>query len=133
MKKKIVLSGSVSLQDEFGSLIQKLNGKYEILTYPVKDFENDDFLTAYPKIFRDFYENICKSDILLICNFDKNGVKGYVGSSAFAELCFALAQNLVYGKQIEIYILQLPDKTLPCYDEIMLWLEIGKIKIWNNG
>lgn len=130
--KKIVLSGSVSMQNEFNALIKELNGKYEVLAYPVKNFDDSEFLTVYPKIYKDFYENICSCDTLLICNFDKNGVKGYVGSSAFAELCFGLAQNLVYGKQIEIYILKKPDKTVPCYDEIMLWLEIGKIKLWNS-
>lgn len=129
--KKIVLSGSASLQKELNELMDKLKNEYVILDWP-KPLSENDFKQAYPKVFADFVQNITKTDILLIVNADKKGVCGYIGAAAFAELCFGLSQKVVYGKNIELYILKMPEKSVQCYDEIRLWLDLGWIKIWNK-
>ena len=129
--KKILLSGSVSLQKETNELAEKLKGKYEILDFP-KPLSESEFMQSYPNVLSEFMQNITLTDVLLVVNADKNGVCGYIGAESFAELCFGLCQNLLYGKNIELYVLKMPDKSVQCYNEIMLWLNLGFIKIWNE-
>ncbi len=76
--------------------------------------------------------NITKTDILLVVNEDKKGICGYIGPAAFAELSFGVALNAIQEKNIELYILKMPEKSVQCYDEIKLWLDLGWIKIWSN-
>ena len=64
-------------------------------------------------------------------NEDKNGIKGYIGAESFAELCFGVVQNFIYNKNIEIIILQMPDEKVQSYQEIVLWLKLGWIKLYN--
>ena len=63
---------------------------------------------------------------------DKNGKIGYIGAESFAELTFGLAQELVYGKNIELVILKMPSKEVQCYEEINLWLKFGWIKLYEE-
>lgn len=65
-----------------------------------------------------------------LMNEDKNGIKGYVGASAIAELTYAVILNLIHHKNIKIYILQEPDSNLGCYDEIKFWLDMNWISIY---
>ena len=129
--KRIVISGSAKLQNKIQNFRNAIIDTYEILDYP-KFIQNDKFIDLYPQIHRDFYENIASTDVFLLFNYDKNGVEGYIGSAGFAELCFAVAQNQVYNKNIEIYIYKLPDVKVHCYDEIKLYLQFGWIKLWNK-
>ncbi len=76
--------------------------------------------------------NILNTDILLLFNYNKNDVVGYVGYAAFAELEFAINLNKIFNKNIEIYIYQMPDKSVNCYDEINLWLKLGWIRLWQK-
>ena len=65
-------------------------------------------------------------------NEDKNGVVGYIGYEAYAELLFGLAQKLNYNKDIELIVLKMPSKNVGCYDEINLWIELGWIKLFKE-
>ena len=40
-------------------------------------------------LIRGYFEEIKKSDAILVCNFDKNGVKNYIGGNTFLEMGFA--------------------------------------------
>ena len=40
-------------------------------------------------LIRGYFEEIKRSDAVLICNFDKNGVKNYIGGNTFLEMGFA--------------------------------------------
>lgn len=64
-------------------------------------------------------------------NEPKDGVEGYIGASAIAELTYVIMQNLIHNKNIEIYILNMPIKEVPSYDEVNLWLRLGWIKLYN--
>jgi len=64
-------------------------------------------------------------------NEDKNGIIGYIGAETFAELSFAVAQNLLNTHQTEIYVRKMPSKEVQCYEEINLWLELGWIKLFD--
>lgn len=89
-------------------------------------------MELYPSVHKEFFENITKTNLLFIMNEDKNGKIGYIGAESFAELTFGLAQKLVYGKNIELVILKMPDKEVQCYEEINLWLKFGWIKLYEE-
>ncbi len=65
-------------------------------------------------------------------NEDKNNIKGYLGAESFAEMCFGVVQNLIYNKNIEVMLLQMPERNVQSYDEIMLWLKLGWIKVYKE-
>lgn len=65
-------------------------------------------------------------------NEDKNDIKGYVGAESFAEMCFGVAQNLIYNKNIEVMLLKMPDEKVQSYNEVQLWLKLGWIKLYRK-
>ena len=66
-------------------------------------------------------------------NEDKNNIVGYLGAESFAELCFGVVQNLIYNKNIEVILLQLPENKVQSYDEIDLWLKLNRIKLLKDS
>ncbi|MBO5095434.1 MAG: hypothetical protein J6B98_00965 [Bacilli bacterium] len=130
--KKIVIAGSAKLQDKVNYWKDKFEKEnYQVLDYP-KEIDKCSFIDVYPDVHKEFFEKITKTDILFIMNEDKNSIDGYIGAETFAELTFGLSQNLLYGKNIELLILKMPDEKVSCYNEIKLWLELGWIKIYNK-
>lgn len=129
--KKIVIAGSATLQTEYKEFISNLGSNYKVLNYP-QPIKQEELMEKYPEIHKKFFEDIINADIFLLFNYDKKCVSGYIGAEGFAELCFALSQNLLYNKSIELYIYKMPDKSVQSYDEIKRWLELGWIKIWDK-
>lgn len=127
--KKIVVSGSASLQNELKQLVNKLSENYKVINYP-KPIADDNFLKDYPQIHKEFYNDIANADVLLVFNEDKKGVVGHIGAAGFAELAFGVAQNLLYKKSIELYVYKMPSPQVACYDEVKLWLQLGWVKLW---
>lgn len=127
-KKKIVICASASFENEIIKYKDQLNTKgYKVIKYPTKIKE--DILTGYNREFSEHYEAITKSDILLVLNYEKKGISGYVGAGVFAEMAFALGLNRVFDKQIEVcYLNPLPLDGLPYLDELELWQNLGWIK-----
>ena len=70
--------------------------------------------------------------MLFVMNETKEGIDGYIGAETFAELTFALMQNLVYNKNIQIVILRMPSINVQSYEEINLWLKLGWIKLLDD-
>lgn len=130
--KNIVIAGSASLQDEISFWKKHWeNHNFCVLNYPCA-IEKENFLNKYPTVHKKFFEDIKNTDILFVMNENKKGIKGYIGAETFAEICFAVAENLIYKKNIKILLLQTPDKTIQSYDEISLWLELGWIELYKN-
>ena len=130
--KKVVISGSAKLQDSINYWINYFENKgYNILDYP-RPIEKEKFMELYPKIHKDFFENIIETDILFVMNETKDEIEGYIGAETFAELTFALMQNLVYNKNIQIVILRMPSVNVQSYEEINLWLKLGWIKLLDD-
>jgi hypothetical protein len=46
-----------------------------------------------PKCIKEHFDNIMKSDAILVINLDKNGKKNYIGGSVFSEIMFAFYKN----------------------------------------
>ncbi len=130
--KKVVISGSASLQDKVDYWFKYFkNLNYEVLDYPRK-INEERFLELYPDVHKNFFETTIICDTFFLMNEDKKNLEGYIGAEAFAELCFAVAQNLIYNKNIDIYIYKYLGEKVQCYEEINLWLHLGWIKIWNK-
>ena len=130
--KKVVIAGSASLQHEIEKLIKILKKKnYQVLDYP-KPIEEEKFIELYPNIHIEFLQNITKTDMLFLMNEDKNGIEGYIGYEAYAELLFGLSQNLIHQKNIESVIYKMPSTNVGCYEEINLWLKLGWITLWKE-
>ena len=70
--------------------------------------------------------------MFFLMNEEKNGINGYIGASAIAELTYVVVLNLINNRNIEIYILNMPSKDCIAYDEVKFWLDMKWIKIFNE-
>lgn len=130
--KKVVIVASSKLQNEIKNWIANFEKEgYTVLNYP-KQIDEEKFMDVYPDIYKEFFVDIVQTDLLFVMNEDKNSVEGYIGAEAFAELSFGLVQKLIYGKDIEVVLLKMPSHEVQCYDEIKLWLDLGKIKLYSD-
>lgn len=125
--KKIVVSASSNFCDDVKELVALLtkNGN-EVLEY-VKNTDRE-----YKEVLFDFYSAICKTDVLLVYNKDKNGISGYIGNSVFSEINYAAINNIVHNKNIDIYLLNDIDKNNSCYGELKYYKDINMIKILSD-
>jgi len=127
--KKVVITGSASLQDKINHWKEFWENKgYLVIDYP-HPISQENFLEEYPSVHTEFFRHINETDILFVINEDKNGIIGYLGAESFAEMCFGVTQNLLYDKKIEIILLKMPSLNVSSYAEISLWLKLGWIKI----
>lgn len=99
------------------------------MNYP-KPIEN--FRSDFPKVHKDFYIALTKTDILFVANENKNDEKGYIGPGVFAEIAFSVGLNLAQDKDIEIILNQIPNKNNVFYNDIKLWLDLNWIKLYNK-
>ena len=130
--KKVVISGSSKLQDKVGKWIEHfLNLGYEVLDYP-KLIKEENYVKELPKIYEDFYKALENTDMYFLMNEEKNGISGYIGASAIAELTYVVILNLIHNKNIDIYILNMPSKDVNSYDEVKFWLDMGWIKLYSE-
>ena len=56
-------------------------------------------------VFSDHYNKMKKADAILVLNYDKNGIKGYIGANSFLEMGFAYVLN----KKIFL-LMEIPDQ-----------------------
>lgn len=124
--KKIVISGSSKLQDKVKYWCEYFKD-YDILDYP-KEASNAELIDVYKR----FYTNLENTDIFFLMNEEKNNIKGYIGAASYSELNYVVMLNLLHNKKIDVYILNMPSKEVPCYDEINIWLDNGIIKLYGG-
>jgi len=130
--RKVVISGSSKLQNKVNYWIDYFKSKnYEILDYP-KLIEQENYMTELPIVYKDFYTALENTDVFFLMNEEKNGIKGYIGASAIAELTYVVILNLIHNKNIDIYILNMPSEEVSSYDEVKFWLDKGWIKLYDN-
>lgn len=130
--KKIVISGSSKLQDKVNIWLKYFKDRdYQILDYP-KYINKENYKKELPTIYKEFYTNLEKTDIYFLMNEEKNGIGGYIGASAIAELTYAVILNLIHHKNIKIYILNMSSIEVSSYDEIKFWLDMGWIKLFQD-
>lgn len=122
--KKVVVSGSLKFSKDIENIVLALKESGN----EVLDFARSDG-RAYKQVLIDFYSSIDNTDILIVANKDKNGIKGYIGNSVFSEINYAVLNNTMRSKNIDIYLLNDIDKNNTCYDEIKYFLDNNMIKI----
>ena len=95
--KKVVISGSSKLQNKVSYWVDYFkNNDYKILDYP-KLIEQQNYIKELPKVYIDFYTALENTDMYFLMNEEKNGIKGYIGASAIAELTYVVILNLIHG------------------------------------
>lgn len=157
--KKLIISGSSKLYERAIYWRGYFEGRgYEVIDWPAPIFDNDpetiddDFVAdgpvpgfypgtplkssdrAYAKsllgTYKRFWKNLDRADVLFVMNEDHHNINGYVGVGTYAELQHVITNNLNHHHQTEIYLLQMPDQSQSCYEEIGFWLSQGLIKIY---
>lgn len=127
--RKIIIAGSAFFYKEALELKKELEKKdYYVIDYPKKI--NDNIKSEYKKTYESFYDNLNKTDDLLLLNLDKKGIEGYIGYESFAELSNLVVKKIQVNKNHEIYIYKMPSKEVGCYDEIKHFLELGYIRLY---
>jgi len=56
-------------------------------------FDKDYLERTKPRLIKKHFDNILKSDAILVINLDKENVKNYIGGNTFAEIVFAFYKN----------------------------------------
>ena len=126
--RKIIIAGSATFYKEALELKQELENKnYYVIDYPKKI--NDDIELEYKEAYETFYDNLSKTDDLLLLNLDKKGIEGYIGYESFAELSNLIVKKIQINNDHKIYIYKMPSKEVGCYDEIKHFLELGYIEL----
>ena len=127
--RKIIIAGSATFYKEALELKQELENKnYYVIDYPKKI--NDDIELEYKETYETFYDNLSKTDDLLLLNLDKKGIEGYIGYESFAELSNLVVKKIQINNDHKIYIYKMPSKEVGCYDEIKHFLELGYIELY---
>lgn len=108
---KITIAGSVTFTKEQLNIKKELeqigytvlisDDLEEYLNKPsIKlSFDEELKLSKEYDILRKFYNKIAEGDALLVCNYDKNGIKGYLGTSVLIEI------GLAYYLRKKVYLL----------------------------
>ena len=123
------IAGSTTFYKETLELKQELENKnYYVIDYPKKI--NDDIELEYKEAYETFYDNLSKTDDLLLLNLDKKGIEGYIGYESFAELSNLVVKKIQINNDHKIYIYKMPSKEVGCYDEIKHFLELGYIELY---
>ena len=127
--RKIIIAGSAKFYKEAKELKKELEKeRYEVIDYP-KKIDNTIEL-EYKEVYESFYENLNKTDDLLLLNLDKKGIKGYIGYESFAELSFLVVKKIQNNSGHKIYIYKMPSKEVGCYEEINHFINLGYIELF---
>jgi len=127
--RKIIIAGSATFYKEALSLKEELETKnYIVIDYPKKI--NDDIELKYKEAYETFYNNLSKTNDLLLLNLDKKNIEGYIGYESFAELSNLVVKKIQSNNDHNIYIYKMPSKEVGCYDEIKHFLELGYIELY---
>ena len=99
MSNVITICGSMQFADQMKRLQQKLDSKSRSVYIPDDNEPNEGYdsldeagqVTLKGRFIDAHLEKIKRSDAILIANFAKNGVDGYVGANTLMEMAFAYA------------------------------------------
>ena len=127
--RKIVIAGSAKFYKEALELKKELEDRnYNVIDYTKHINVNNE--NEYKEAYETFYDNLSKTDDLLLLNLDKKGIEGYIGYESFAELSNLVVKKIQVNNDHKIYIYKMPSKEVGCYDEIMHFLELGYIELF---
>ena len=100
---KLTISSSISFKDKIIEVARQLEEKgHEILTPNLSEKEFDvsneeEFMEIKRKLMKDHcFKKINVSEGVIVLNYDKNGIKGYVGGNTLLEMFYAF---LIVGEE----------------------------------
>ena len=121
---KITICGSIAFQDEILSVKEKLEKlRHEVKIWPLKIKDGSGQLIPVEEYYKirhkatddekwvwdrkaeavmEHFEKVAWSDAILVLNYDKNNIKGYVGGNTLMEmgLAFYLKKNIYLLNQV---------------------------------
>lgn len=100
---KITLCSSVRFFDRLWDIKKALEERgHEVFLPSMKDFhhfEENSLAKIQHDLIRKHFERIGRSDAVFVANFEKEGVKGYIGGNSFLEM------GKAFDKRIPIFLL----------------------------
>ena len=117
----ITLCGSTKFHREMKQAKEKLErAGHKVLTphlefgdfHEIKNKDREFWRKKKAEFMRDHFRKIRKSDAVFVLNYEKEGVKGYVGSNTLLDIAVA------YEHDKKIFLLNHPASNQPCSDEI---------------
>ncbi len=107
--EKICLSSSRNFFDRLEKLKENLEKSgYKVLLPSMKNIQDDfyfkngketEFAKIHHDLIKDYFQKIDESDALLVCNYDKEKIGGYIGGNVLIEMAKA------FDKEIPIFLL----------------------------
>ena len=64
-----------------------------------KNGRETEFAKIHYNLIKDHFEKINESDALLVCNFNKNGIEGYIGGNTLIEM------GKAFDRDVPIFLL----------------------------
>ena len=130
---KITICSSAFFIREVEKVKQKLEEKgYQVFIFPQKvelegeilevtqfykmrkeDYFNESYWKLKNKLMEEHIKKIERSDAILVLNYDKDGISGYIGGNTFLEM------GLAYYLNKKIFLWKKPSENLPFFEEIM--------------
>jgi hypothetical protein len=105
MSEKITICGSMQFAEEMAQLKQELESFGWIVLTPdlseksssYEELPNEEKLRTKKELITNHFERIKQSDAILVANYEKKGIKGYVGSNTLMEIAVAhVLQKAIY-------------------------------------
>ena len=97
IEKQLMKLGFKVLVPNTARLMEK-NNNFDITLYKTWFKDKKDY-SKKTKVMKDYFKKVIKADAILVTNFEKNGVKGYIGGNVLMEMTIAFH----YKKPIFIY------------------------------
>ena len=129
--KKLVIACSSKFEKEIEDWKEYFEKQgCQVINYPKKiDQENEK---VYKEVYLKFFKFLDETDILFVLNGEKNGIEGYIGAETFAELSYTMVQRVNHNKDKKIWLLNKPSKEVKCYTEVIDFIKLGWIEIFNK-
>lgn len=96
----IAVCGSMSHMDKFAEVIDHLRGMgFSVSTPDMTEkldwssFSDEDVRREKGRLVRRHFANIARAKVVLVCNYEKNNVEGYIGTNTLMEMTFAFAHE----------------------------------------
>lgn len=108
---KITLCASAKFFDKLYEVKKALEYRgYDVLLPSMIDYHNlreNALAKIHYDLIKDHFQKINESDAIYIANYDKNGVKGYIGGNSFLEM------GKAFDKGIPIFLMnEIPEELL---------------------
>ena len=90
----------------------KKSGDFNVAMYKTW-FANKNDWAKKTELMRMHFQKVLEGDAILVLNYEKRGVEGYIGGNVLMEM------GIAFHYKKPIYILNPVQETLPIYEEIM--------------